>query len=65
MSVRQVRVYGRTAWQARVALRGLGSSRIWESKAAARAAEAEPLQELTRATTVPRCLSTPASTRRS
>jgi integrase len=48
MSVRQVKVHGHKVWQARVAFRGLRSSRICTSKEAARTAEAELLQDLKR-----------------
>lgn len=48
MSVRQVKIHGRKAWQARVAFRGLRSSRVCESKEAARTAESELLQDLKR-----------------
>lgn len=46
MSVRHVKIHGRKVWQARVAFRGLRSSRICASKEAARTAESELLQDL-------------------
>jgi integrase len=48
MSIRQIRVHGRKVWQARVAYRGLRSSRIAPNKDAAKLAESEILQALTR-----------------
>jgi integrase len=46
MSVRQVRVHGRKAWQARVAYLGRRTSQICENKDAARTAEGELLRAL-------------------
>ncbi len=46
MAIRQVKVRGRKRWQARVAYQGNRLSRLCESKDAAKAAEAELLQEL-------------------
>ncbi len=46
MAIRQVKVRGKKRWQARVAYQGKRLSRLCESKDAAKAAEAELLQEL-------------------
>ncbi len=46
MAIKQVKVRGKKRWQARVAYQGERLSRLCESKDAAKAAEAELLQEL-------------------
>jgi integrase len=46
MSVRQIRVHGRSMWQARVSVEGLRQSRIAPTRAEARQHEAELLQAL-------------------
>ncbi len=46
MAITRIKLNGRRVWQARVQFRGLRRSRVCETKEAARAAEAELLQQL-------------------